>query len=169
MDREDRLHSCKKWIAAVERFEIGGDQPGLPVVAVDNVWLPTEAFQGLQNTSTEEDKPLVIVCVVLVRVGVAIESAAVKQGLIIKKIDLDLCSCVREDTGFDAPFFDFLPDGDLNFLQPQDLVESELTLANAPVLRHDDTNFMPQILYGLRKSTGNIRQATGFCKRLDLT
>ena len=59
-------------------------------------------------------------------------------------------------------------DGDRNVLEPYDIMELELALADEAVSRHHNPNFVPEILDGFGEGAGNIGKPAGLGKGLHL-
>ncbi len=64
VDRQQGPDRAAAVRAAVELVEVDGDQPGLPVVAVDDVGAEAQQADRLQHRPVEEDEPLAVVGVV---------------------------------------------------------------------------------------------------------
>ena len=89
MDRENGFDMLKERIVVVNRFDIRGDEAGLPIVAMNNVRLPSEPFQCLENAAAEEDETDIVIGVVFFTFGVRVHSRALEHLFICEKIDLD--------------------------------------------------------------------------------
>ena len=142
MDRENRFHRFEKRISRVHRFKIGGDKSCLPIVAMDDVRSPAQLLQDLEHPPAEKNKPFVIVRVVLLRVGVHIETRASEQVGVVNEVDLDFDRVVCDEGRLDARGARLWSHRDLDLLQSDHVVELRFPLVDAPVFRHDHADLV---------------------------
>jgi len=64
MNGEYSLHRFEERIRHAHGFEVCGDEARLPIVAMDDIRLPSKPFQGLNHTATKENEPFVVVFIV---------------------------------------------------------------------------------------------------------
>src|SRR5262249_27266188 len=90
VDREDRGELAEARRVAVERAEVDGDEAGLPVIAVNDLWPPgapprlPDQRQRFEPAAAEEDKALAVVPVVAV--GRPVEALAVEVLVVTEKV-----------------------------------------------------------------------------------
>ena len=142
MNSENGLDVLKEGIARMQSLQVRGDQACLPVVAVDDVGLPSEPLQSLDHSVTKENESLVIVLVVLLAHRALVNPVPSEVFLIVQKIDLDLVLEVANEGGFDVSQLNGIADRDRDILEPDDVMQLELALADEPIARHHDSDFV---------------------------
>ncbi len=151
VDREYRPRVFVERVAFVDRLEIRGDKTRGPVIAMDDVRLPAQFLQDLEHTPAEENEPFVIVRVVLLRVGVHIETRASEQVGVVNEVDLDFDRVVCDEGRLDARGARPGPHRDLDLLQADHVVELRFPLVDAAVFRHDHADLVLAPLDALRE------------------
>ena len=93
VNRHDRCAMAIPPISAIKSPMECGDQPRLPIVAMENVDRQSKPFDGFHHGSRKERKPLAIVPVIAMRVAIEIIAIEVKR--LIDEVDIDGRSCGR--------------------------------------------------------------------------
>ena len=87
---------------------------------------------------------------------------------VVDEVHLDLDRVVDDKRGFDACRAGLGSHRDLDFLQPDHVVELRFPFVDAPVPRHDHPDFMLAAFDALRKGARDVRKASGLGERFDL-
>src|SRR5262245_11963722 len=77
VDGEDGRHAIERGIVGVERLQIDGKEPGLPVVRVKDVGPVTAASTELEDGAAEEGETELVVAEV--SLGIAVDSLTVEE------------------------------------------------------------------------------------------
>jgi hypothetical protein len=120
----------EKRIVLVNRFEIGGDQTGLPFMMVDDIRGEPYVLTKGENGFGEEDEALCIV--EIIAFGCAVEIFPVKELFSTDEIDWDLLVQMAQ---VDIRLELLIPHGDFN-LSTQILMRKPGLLHHS-VIRHD--------------------------------
>ena len=87
VNREQRLDANERRVAGEDRMQIGGDQPGLPVVAMKHLW-PEDAARHLERGSAEHRESNVVIGEI--SSGLAVHAFAIIELRAIEEIVGDL-------------------------------------------------------------------------------
>ncbi len=153
MDGEDGADIPVERIVLVDRPDICGNEARGPVVAMDDVGLPPESLEDFENAAAEEDKPLVVVRVILLRVRVNVQSRPSEQVRVVEEIRLHLDLVVDDERRLDAGQVGFRTHRDLDVLQADHLMELRSPFVDASVTGHHHADLVLVLLDGLREGT----------------
>ncbi len=168
VDGEQGREPAQQRVIAVERAQVDGQEPGLPVVGVDDLRGPAdtgarglERGQTLQGAAAEEHEALAVVPVVAV--GGAVEIVAIVVVIVLQQVHRHAGGAVRLDEG---PLRDAIPEGDL---QPRhDDPRIGRVGLDPAVLRHHDPHVVPQARQRARQRARHVREAAGLGEGRDL-
>ena len=130
MDREYCSRMGKKRIDVVNRFEIGGDQSGLPFMMVEDVRGKSDMLAKVESSLGEEDEALGIVEVIAFRC--AVEVFPVKELLPADEINRDVLVQMAQ---IDIRLELLIPHGNLNL--PTQILMGKSGLFHHSIIRHD--------------------------------
>ena len=142
MDGEDGFDVLKERIVVVNRFDVRGDEAGLPIVAMNDVRLPPEPLQRLKNAAAEKDEADIVIRVVFFTVGARIDSGPLVHLLICEEIDLNFRFYVSDERRVDVCNLLFISDGDVNIFQADNIMELKFPLADGAVSRHNNADLV---------------------------
>ena len=169
VDREDGLDGLEKRILIENRLQIGRDKPRLPIVAMDDIWLPAEPPQCLEHAAAEENEPFVVVLVIFSSHRALVDAVAAEVVGVVEEVDLDLFLQVHDEGGLDISRVYSVPDGNWNVLEPDDVVETKPPFADKSVPGHHNADLVPKVFDGFGQCARDVCKSAGLGKRLDLT
>src|SRR5208283_3924524 len=133
MDGEDGFDMLKERIVVVNRFDVRGDEAGLPIVAMNDVRLPPEPLQRLKNAAAEEDEADIVIRVVFFTVGTRIDPRPLVHLFICEEIDLNFRFYVSDERRIDVCNLLFISNGNVNIFQADNIMELKFSLADGAV------------------------------------
>ena len=99
MDRQYGFHAVEERVVGIDRFQIDGNQTGLPIMEMNDSRSEVKLTRCLQHRPTEKGKPLIIVGEVLFSVMMKIETAAVEVMGIADETYLQPASAITRHAG----------------------------------------------------------------------
>ena len=157
VDRENARGSGEKGIALLPDLEIGRDERGLPIMAMDDVRLEFQILAKLEAGTGKKTEALGVVREL--PVAVIIKSGAAEITFMFNEIDRESVRCSLENLA---------PDNAVprrNTHRPQDRLEPVLFLADGPVARQNQADVMTEFFQDLGQRAAHVAEAAGLDER----
>ena len=145
-DGEDDLCALQKRIIFIDSLYKERHQGGNPAVAVDDVGIPAQLPDGLDDTFGIEDRPRVVVGVER-PFGIVVLGFPFEEVLAVDEVNLHADILKGGDLD-DQRVVSVLND-DVLTGKPDDLVQHVLVVVHAAEFRHERANFVLSLLYSL--------------------
>jgi hypothetical protein len=146
VDGEDRGRAVERGVVPVERFEVHGQEPGMPVVGVEDVGPLAAAAEVLDGGTGEEREAEMVV-------AVAVEERPVEEGRVLHEDDTQPAA---EGPPVEAGAAAHVVHGDVD--RSRELAGRERDLA---VARDEDRDLVAGPGQGLGQRGGRVGQAAG--------
>ncbi len=168
MDGEQGREPAQQGVVAIERAQVDRDQPGLPVVGVDDLRGPADARaralqrgEALQRAPVEEDEALAVVPVVAV--GGAVEAVAIVVVVVLEQVDRHPGRAVGLE---ERALRDAISQGHLHARDDDPRIGG--VGLHPPVLRHHDPDVVPEARQRAGQRPRHVGQAAGLGEGRDL-
>ena len=155
MNGKDALGPSQLRDAVFLLQQIDGDEGGLPVVAVDDIWGPVQLSRSFDDSPGEEGEPLAVV-------EMSIELPTLEVVFVVYKPVGDPLPLQMEDATVDLP----PGQGDIEVFEKGHLFPP--LLADALVQRKDDLDLVALPSQSLGQGAGHIGQSAGLNKGSNL-
>src|SRR5687768_8432851 len=147
VDRQDGTRAVEELVPLVDRLQIEGDEPGLPVIAMEDLRRPSHTLAALDCGARQEGIAQILVAVLGVDLPPRVEPGTVYH------IDSDAGAGER---GGDRREGDRLTaEGDRHVANEVDVAELPLRQIDGRVEGHEDADIMPTRSKVLRERSGN--------------
>ena len=166
MDRQNRPHGGKKWMAAFCGFKPDGNESKKPIVPVQNLGLPSNCGKQIQCGTAEKSKTLDVLSMPRVDAAFPIQnfsSMEVDGGAVKPTVLKEINRNGGFRDGCEKNVDAFSTSAKKNLIRGQTM--NRARVGNGSVKREDDSSIHAEAVKRGRKRAQHIPQPSGFCQR----